>query len=195
MVKRGTNVNANIQGELNLLEKYHALVTGNDFSKLRHPGTGQTIIERYPDLQEVLESESYKKHSTVDFCVFIEDATITHQSSHEWFLGLSPNLWPVIMRALLSSQGLLYQAVWNQRFFFWKGIFGDICLAKQELFENMETINLQQWMKDKERLNDMVLENNKAEIDEALRKHLQKVDEDLAKDKDIDQKQIKESEE
>ena len=92
------------------IERDSPLVTGNCFCLLKHPETQTNIEEEFSDkFPNMIESgDPFTLHKTVDMIRFIGNAVAKHGCNLEWFLRLSPNFWPVVMRLLLSNIQVFY---------------------------------------------------------------------------------------
>ena len=117
---------------LELLERDNHLVTANDFTLLKHPTTGKSIVEELGPVKYSLHGislDSLSKHSTTDFARFI-GRVITHTGLNlEWLLELSPNFWPVVMRTILTyPQHFEMRKLERDYFRYWIGKMGDLQL-------------------------------------------------------------------
>ena len=119
------------------IERDSPLVTGNNFCLLKHPETQTSIEEEFPEkFPSMIESgmiespDPYTLHTTVDMIRFIGNAVAKHGCNLEWFLRLSPNFWPVVMRLLLRyAQVFNLQQLRDNSIVYWAGKFDNMKLA------------------------------------------------------------------
>jgi len=138
---------ADLQGKsakhelFNFIERKSPLVTGNSFCQLKHPETQTTIEEEFSDkFPNMIESgDPYTMHKTGDMIRFIGTAVAMHGCNLEWFLQLSPNFWPVVMRLLLSyAQVFNLQQLRDDSIVYWLGKFNYMKLAPFEIVKVLQ---------------------------------------------------------
>ena len=103
------------------MEHQSDLVTGNDFSKLKHPETKLTIEEfKTAKVFKEMDTKSrYDKSSTADACRWIRNDVVHYEGDLSWYDQLMPNRYAAMIRFLSKYQDSLNLEVLKKLDKFW----------------------------------------------------------------------------